>query len=134
LEDCYTKPPHVVRTHLVARGGRLYYRRRVPEALRAIVGKREIWRSLGTDSLAVAKRRSLQVAAAIEHEFEVARSRAGLPFDQTVLDGAPQPTPPARGASGPTLGQLYDAYMRDPTRGWSKPTMRRPSHKVCSRS
>jgi integrase len=76
---------------------------------------------LGTDSLTVAKRRSLRIAATIEHEFEVARSRTGLSVDQIVLDGFPQPTP-ARGASGPTLGELYDAYMRDPTRDWSPTT------------
>ncbi|WP_442957925.1 DUF6538 domain-containing protein [Phenylobacterium sp.] len=35
--------------HLVARDGRLYYRRRVPKALRGIVGRREIWRSLWKD-------------------------------------------------------------------------------------
>ena len=110
--------------HLVARDGRLYYRRRVPKALRGIVGRREIWRSLGTDSLTVAKRRAPRVAAIIEHQFEMARSRGGLPGDQTVLDGFPQSTSSAgtAGPSGPTLGELYDAYMRDPTRDWSPTT------------
>lgn len=38
-----------------------------------MVGKKEIWKSLGTESPTVAKRRALRVAALIEHEFEVAR-------------------------------------------------------------
>ncbi|WP_419762293.1 DUF6538 domain-containing protein [Brevundimonas vesicularis] len=36
----------------------MHYRRRVPESLRVVVGKKEIWRSLGTDSPTVAKRRA----------------------------------------------------------------------------
>lgn len=43
---CYTNDLHIVRTHLVRRGSSIYFRRRVPGALQAIVGKREIWRSL----------------------------------------------------------------------------------------
>ena len=58
-QGCYTKLLHNVRTHLVERsGGRIYYRRRVPDALRGIVGKKEVWKSLGTDSPTVAKRRA----------------------------------------------------------------------------
>jgi hypothetical protein len=109
----------------------------VPDALRAIVGKKEVWRSLGTDSPTVALRRSHQIAAAIEHDFEVARLRAGLIADQTVLAGlgqqantltkkrAAEPASTdieAEVASGPTLGELYDAYMADPTRDWSPTT------------
>ncbi|WP_425991022.1 DUF6538 domain-containing protein [Brevundimonas sp. TWP2-3-2] len=59
--DVYTNRLHIVRTHLVQQRGRLYYRRRVPEALREVVGKKEIWRSLGTDSPTVAKRRAVSV-------------------------------------------------------------------------
>jgi integrase len=77
---------------------------------------------LGTDSLTVAKRRSLRIAAAIEHEFEVARSRVGLSVDQTVLEGFPQSSSATRSACGPSLGELYDAYMSDPTRDWSPTT------------
>ncbi|WP_428150852.1 DUF6538 domain-containing protein [Brevundimonas sp.] len=45
------------------RSGRLYYRQRVPTSLLSIVGRREIWGSLGTDSPTVALRRSHKVAA-----------------------------------------------------------------------
>ena len=54
----YTKRLHIVRTHLVLKRGRIHYRRRVPDALQGIIGKQEIWRSLGTDSPTVAKRRA----------------------------------------------------------------------------
>ncbi|EKY29642.1 hypothetical protein HMPREF0185_01117, partial [Brevundimonas diminuta 470-4] len=127
---CYTKLLHNDRTHLVERGGgRIYYRRRVPEALQAIIGRREVWRSLGTDSPTVAKRRALRVAAQIEHEFEVARSKVGLIVDPIMLEAFTEPAPMAltsvaepEGSNGITLGDLYDAYMDDPTRDWSPTT------------
>ncbi len=123
----YTNSLHIVRTHLVRKGGRIYYRRRVPDALRTILGKKEVWRSLGTDSPTVALRRSLRVAATIEHEFEEARSQAGLAVDETILsgfadhEGVPSETKEAA-VAGPTVGELYDAYMSDPTRDWSPTT------------
>lgn len=40
-----------IRTHFVRKRGRIYYRRRAPEALRAIVGKVEVWRSARMDGL-----------------------------------------------------------------------------------
>lgn len=133
--DCYTNRLHKVRTHFVRRAGRIYYRRRVPDALRETLGKREIWRSLGTDSPTVALRRSHLIAAQIEHDFEVARSMIGLKVDPAMLSGVdrepPEPSPIAISAAasharseaqGATLGQVYDAYMRDPTRDWSPRT------------
>jgi len=76
------------------------------------------------------------VAAEVEHDFEVARLRAGLSVDQTILSGSPargsatlarkvSKPPPGLGsqaAAGPTLRELYDAYMTDPTRDWSPRT------------
>ncbi|WP_368933737.1 DUF6538 domain-containing protein, partial [Brevundimonas naejangsanensis] len=110
-------------------GGRIYYRRRVPEALRAIIGRREVWRSLGTDSPTVAKRRALRVAAQIEQEFEIARSKVGLTVDPIMLEAFAEPAPFAAASvaepeepNGITLGDLYDAYMDDPTRDWSPTT------------
>jgi integrase len=110
------------------RDGRIYYRRRVPEPLRAIVGKREVWRSLGTDSPTVALRRSHRIAALIEREFEEARFRLGLPVDLQVLaePSANEPTVEAAASAGHadrmTLRQLYDVYMTDPTTDWSPRT------------
>jgi integrase len=96
----------------------------VPRLITGIVGKSEVWRSLGTDSLTVARRRAWKVAAEIEHQFEVARSGAGLAVDQVVLDGFALTTSvlPTEPESGMSLGALYDAYMSDPTRDWSPTT------------
>jgi integrase len=105
--------------------------------LLAIVGKREIWRSLGTDSPTVAVSRSHQIAAELERQFEAARAQAGLPVDQTILvpvEGQTAQAAPALShrsaaglaeedaARGPTLREVYDAYMSDPTRDWSPRT------------
>lgn len=108
----------------------------MPEALRAIIGKREVWRSLGTDSPTVAVRRSHDVAATIERDFEQARALAGLSVDQRILarpvavasasvkidmaeSVAVRSSDPAPSV---TLRDLYDAYMSDPTRDWSPRT------------
>ena len=92
--------------------------------MRAIVGKREIWKSLGTDSPTVALRRVLRIAAEIEREFEEARSRLGLTIDQMVLGSFPirPPVVEVAAPSSTTLGELYDAYTNDPTRDWSPNT------------
>ncbi|WP_157683822.1 DUF6538 domain-containing protein [Brevundimonas diminuta] len=122
----YTKRLQIVRTHLVRKRGRIHYRRRVPDALQGIIGKQEIWRSLETDSPTVAKRRALRVAAQIEHEFEIARSKVGLNVDPIMLEAFTKTAPIAAASvaepeepNGITLGDLYDAYMDDPTRDWS---------------
>jgi len=70
------------------------------------------------------------VAAQIEHEFEIARSRVGLNVDPIMLEAFTEPAPFAAAASvaepeepnGITLSDLYDAYMDDPTRDWSPTT------------
>jgi len=71
----------------------------------------------------VAKRRVLRVAAEIEHEFELARSRIGLTVDPVVLNGFPDYAPVVEAVlPSTTLSDLYDAYMNDPTRDWSPTT------------
>ena len=110
------------------RSGRLYYRQRVPASLLSIVGKREIWRSLGTDSPTVALRRSHEIAASIERYFEAARSQAGLPVDHKILSVADAKLAIRAEASSVeavvslTLREVYDTYMTDPTRDWSPRT------------
>jgi integrase len=102
----------------------------VPGSLTSIVGKREIWRSLGTDSPTVALRRSHQIAAVIERDFELAHGRSGRPLDPVIVCGAvwkSERTPdaeetPTKTVIGATLGEVYDAYMNDPTRDWSPTT------------
>ena len=80
-------------------------------------------------------RRSHQVAASIECDFERARLRAGLSFDQLILsravgDGPVLTREPASVAPpialqplhGATLREAYEAYMNDPTHDWSPRT------------
>ena len=60
------------------RGHRFYYRHTVPVDAQRLLNRLEIWRSLQTDSLAVAMRRLPSVVARIEMEVEHARSMAGI--------------------------------------------------------
>ncbi|WP_426267029.1 DUF6538 domain-containing protein [Sphingomonas sp. LHG3443-2] len=83
--DCYTDRSHNRPTGIVLRNGRFSYRRRVPTSLVSLVGKREIWRSLNTDSLSIARRRGTLAAAAVEQELEPARRAAGHPTDEVIL-------------------------------------------------
>ena len=50
---CYTNALHIRAFGIVRRNDRFYYRRRVPASLRVALGKVEVWRSLGTDSLQI---------------------------------------------------------------------------------
>ena len=64
--------------------GGYWFRRRVPDPLRPVIGTNEITRSLGTKSLSEAKRRSRSYANATDDLFEKAsmrmaeRQRVGL--------------------------------------------------------
>ena len=74
------------------------------------------------------------MAATIEHDFETARARAGLPTDAIILEAGarvravpppvdrPLPTRVVAAPACPTLGDVYEAYMADPTREWSPRT------------
>ena len=85
---------------------------------------------MGTDSLLVAKRRALSVAAEVEWMFENARAQIGMCVDPVLLSrpevrmdvvGCPPIEDPSL-AMGMTFGEVYDAYMQDPTRNWSPTT------------
>lgn len=58
---------------LVKRGNKWIVRKRVPDELRPIIGKREITKSLGTDDFSKAKKDFFLVMADIEQGFEVAK-------------------------------------------------------------
>ena len=45
--NCYTTLLHNVPNGLCVRSGRFYYRRRIPHDVRELIGRTEIWRSLG---------------------------------------------------------------------------------------
>jgi len=52
---------------IVRQGRKFHFRRAVPEHLRQLVGKREIWASLGTSSATVARAFSFKETAATEN-------------------------------------------------------------------
>ncbi|WP_460989192.1 DUF6538 domain-containing protein [Sphingobium sp. TomTYG45] len=63
---------------MLRRGHKLYYRHTVPDDAQFILNRLEIWRSLRTDSLAVAVRQLPIVVARIETEIEHVRAKPGL--------------------------------------------------------
>lgn len=65
-EDCNTIRLRKRPSGLVLRGSIFYNRRRVPHDIRAIVGRSELWKSLRTDSKALAIRRLPSVVAKVE--------------------------------------------------------------------
>ena len=66
---CYTILLHNSRGGLVRRSGWFHFRRRVPDALRTVFGRSEIWVSLKTSNEGQASIRGRTVATAIEGEF-----------------------------------------------------------------
>jgi integrase len=119
---------------VLRRGHRLYYRHTVPVDAQRLLNRAEVWRSLRTDSLAVAVRRLPSVIARIEMEIEHARAMAGLPFDATLIrplnddpsarlvEIAPSPPTSIQPDDALTLGEAYRSYIDDPTRAWSANT------------
>ena len=94
---------------VLRRGQRLYYRHTVPVDAQRLLNRLEIWRSLRTDSLAVALRRLPSVVARIEMEIEHARSIAGLPVDATLTHSME----PGRGPH--YCGQVLAKFLNLPT-------------------
>ncbi|WP_340643601.1 site-specific integrase [Roseococcus suduntuyensis] len=66
-------------------GGPWGLRRRVPDELRPIIGKREIWVSYKTDSFADAKRRHHREMAVVDALFEDARKRLASGGDPSSI-------------------------------------------------
>jgi len=98
------------------------------------MGRAEIWRSLNTDSLQIARRRLPAAAARLELMFEDTRSKGGKDVDLTLLkpfdDDLHNPGPPAitapKSEEAPcpsvTLGEAYERYLSDPTHHWTART------------
>lgn len=130
---CYGKLLRDLPRGVLRRGHKLYYRHTIPVDAQALLNRLEIWRSLRTDSLAVALRRLPRVVAEIETAIEQARAMAGMPVDATLLKPSIDdrmeyrtPTPaaslPIEPVSGATLADAYRAYIDDPTRAWTSNT------------
>ncbi len=101
-----------------------------------VLSQREIWRSLDTDSYAMALRRIHQVASTVEAEFEKARRSIGRAIDPALLTNitgvragstpvmraVSQPPLPPPPSSRRTIGDVYDRFIADPKHQWSKRT------------
>ena len=74
--------------------GRIYhYRRRVPVDVADVLGRREICRSLDTDSYSVAVRRLHLTATTVEAAFEQGRHSLGQTIDPKLLATRDGPSP-----------------------------------------
>lgn len=131
---CYGKLLRDLPCGVLRRDHKLYYRHTVPVDAQRLLNRLEIWRSLRTDSLAVALRRLPSVIARIETEIEHVRAKAGMPVDTALLrpfndDPAEKPvliTPSVFAGVEPhtplTLAEAYRNYIDDPTRAWTANT------------
>jgi integrase len=79
--------------------GMFWFRRRVPDALRPLLRKTIYQRSLGTKDVAEAKRKFLQVAAAVDREWA-----------RLLVEGLPAPDEPPRLTRKQTLGLAGEFY------------------------
>ncbi|MEO8547741.1 MAG: site-specific integrase [Sphingomicrobium sp.] len=117
------------------RGNRFYYRKTLPADIQRLTGRTEIWRSLGTDSGRTAMRRLPIIIAQTEAKFELARQKAGLIVDETLLGPFADDFQNPEAASARretalapldhvplTLGHAYRRYLDDPTHAWTAST------------
>ncbi len=68
--------------HVIRRGGSYSFRIRVPERFRAVLGRKELWRSLGTGELNIARQRSflaLLLTQQLWEDLEAAMSSSPTP-------------------------------------------------------
>jgi len=119
---------------LYRRGSIYQFRVRVPGDLRDVIGPSHVKRSLQTDSRSLAIRLSRKVASEVEAAFEEARRKKGLAHEGKLLAERPVPTAVAVAKlggceitvgknAGPTLSEVYERYLQDPTKRRSDRTM-----------
>ncbi|WP_368518153.1 DUF6538 domain-containing protein, partial [Rhizobium sp.] len=135
-QSVYTRRLHNRPIGLCSKRGIFHYRRRVPTDLLTVWEGREVWRSLDTDSYAMALRRIHRVAADVEAEFEKMRCSIGRTIDPMLLNvpanastistaltpAAAQPPALLSPSSTRTIGDVYDRFIADPKHQWSKRT------------
>ena len=110
------------------------FRVKVPADLRTAFGREHVNHSLKTDSRSLAIRLSRKVAAEIDAMFEAKRVEIGLRAEDRLLaspsvaatvgktiDRRSEKASPT--TMGPTLSQVYDRYLADPTKRRSARTM-----------
>ncbi|RDC60897.1 hypothetical protein HME9302_02113 [Alteripontixanthobacter maritimus] len=121
----------------------------VPLDAQPLIGRKEIWRSLRTDSVQIALRRLPMIVGAIEADIEQARKVAGREVDPNLLPTVHTPSQDdliegsATVSDGLrpidlndcrllTLGDAYARYINDPTKAWSPST--REAYETCRRT
>jgi hypothetical protein len=65
-------------TNIVRRGANYYARAAVPKALQAAIGKREVWKSLGTTDATKARGLARTVIAALQSQWDALAQRQAL--------------------------------------------------------
>jgi len=145
--DYYTRSLHKLPKGVCLQGRIYHLRHRVPDALRTVIGRSELWRSLRTDSVQIAMRRVHFAAAEIEAELEAARAAVGLLADPYASRSSRRPSgesalsvlvekvaerltvnvpvaeqAPATAPKAKTLGEVYDLYTADPRHTWCERT------------
>ena len=122
------------------------YQYRVSVDLREAMGRSHVKRSLRTDSLSLAVRLSRKIAFEVEAMFEQKRQEIGLAFEERLIGsqvdgltvastmksrsgasrgkvGAPATGSSTVANSPLTLADIYDRYLKDPTKRRSDRTM-----------
>ena len=146
--DYYTELPRKMPKGVCLQGAIYHVRRRVPNALKTVIGRSELWRSLRTDSVQIAVRRMHFAEAEIELELDAARSVLGLQCDPYALRSSERssgqlaltilvekvaerlsldsvssgPIAPKNDRTAKTLGEIYDLYTADPKHTWCERT------------
>lgn len=111
----------------------------VPLDSQSLIGRKEFWRSLRTDSEKIVLRRLASTISAIEAKIEIARHKAGQIFDDHLLTtrsipsyddtksgsltvSAKSPENLPKGMVSMTLAEACERYIGDPTNLWSSST------------
>jgi|SRR6266403_2858093 len=93
---------------LMLRGSTYYYHRNVPKRIRPLLGgKAQIWKSLRTANLDVAKLRSLEEGQRVERQFQALTLRANsAQLTRSPSPVSTRPAPRLRTQRGEPRGRL----------------------------
>jgi hypothetical protein len=114
---CRTQVSHRSLSGVWRRGAMYQYRVRVPADLRQVIGSSHINRSLGTASLAVARRSAKVMAYQIDRSFEEARNSGAWNAASALppLHVAEVAASSTTADHGLTLGIVVERYLTDAT-------------------
>ncbi|WP_369123450.1 DUF6538 domain-containing protein [Pontixanthobacter luteolus] len=90
--NCYDQLLRNLPKGVFIRGRRYYYRQLVPLDAQRLIGRKEVWRSLRTDSKRIAPRRLAATISAIEAKIEITGRDAGQAFNADILNNLGRPS------------------------------------------